>query len=99
MIYEREDLIYNVVERIKQHNGEMTYFDIGIALRGDANLSPWGQVLMFIEMSVICHNIPFYVNNKRCIRELNESFKDAITFYNANKDEYEIVLKVAKKAV
>jgi hypothetical protein len=98
MIYEREDLIYNVVERINQHKGEMSYFDIGMALRGDANLSPYGQALMFIEMSVICHNIPFYVNNKRYTRELNESFKDAITFYNANKDEHDIVLKSSEKS-
>lgn len=97
MVYEREDLIYNVVERIKKHNGEMSYFDIGKALRCEANLTPWGQALIFIEMSVICHNIPFYVNNQRCIRELNECFKDVITFYNANKDEYEIVLKSSEK--
>ena len=97
MLYEREDLIYNVVERIKQHKGEMSYFDIGKALRGEADLSSWGQALMFIEMSVICHNIPFYVNNERRIRELFECFKDAITFYNANKDESEIVTKSNEK--
>lgn len=98
MLYKREDIIYNVVARIQQHCGEMSYFDIGKALRCEANLTSFGQALMFIEMSVICHNIPFYVNNKRCTRELNECFRDSITFYNANKDEYEIVLKSSEKA-
>lgn len=97
MLYEREDLIYNVVERIKQHKGEMSYFDIGMALRGEADISPWGQALLFIEMSVICHNIPFYVNNERRIRELYECFRDAITFYNSNKSESEIVIRSTEK--
>ena len=97
MIYEREDLIYNVVSRILKNKGEMTYFDMGMALRGEANLTPWGQALMFIEMSVICHNIPFYKNNIRYVRKLHECFKDAITFYNSYKSESEIVARSAEK--
>ena len=97
MLYEREDLITAVVKDILEHCGERTYFDIGKALRGEACLTAYGQALIFIEISVICHNIPFYVNNERRIRELFECFKDAITFYNANKDEYEIVLKSGEK--
>lgn len=97
MLYEREDLINAAVKAIKEHNGERTYFDIGMALRGEANVTDWGQAIIFLEMSVICHNIPYYENNIRKIRELNECFKDSITFYNANKDEYEIVLKSSEK--
>lgn len=97
MLYEREDLIYNVVARIKQHKGEMSYFDMGKALRCEANMSPWCQAIMFIEMSVICHNIPYYVNNERKIRKVSEAFRDAITFYNANKDESEIVVQSNEK--
>lgn len=97
MTYEREDLIYNVVSRILQNKGEMSYFDMGVALRGEANITDWCQAIIFLEMSVICHNIPYYENNIRKIRELNECFKDSITFYNANKDEYEIVLKSSEK--
>ena len=97
MLYEREDLINAVVKAILEHNGERTYFDIGNALRGEANLTAYGQAIIFLEISVICHNIPYYENNERKIRELYECFKDAITFYNANKDEYEIVLKSSEK--
>ena len=97
MFYEREDLIYNVVARIQQHKGELSYFDIGKALRCEAGLSPWGQAIIFLEMSVICHNIPFYVNNERRIRGLFECFKDAITFYNSNKAESEIVFRSSEK--
>ena len=99
MVYERKDLISCVVDAIISHNGEMSYFDIGKALRGEADLTPFRQAVMFIEMSVICHNIPYYVNNERKIRELFEAFRDAITFYNANKDESEIVLKSSEKAL
>lgn len=98
MIYEREDLIYNTVARIQQNGGELTYFDIGKAVRCEANISPWGQALVFLEMSVICHNIPFYKNGQRFTRELNECFMDSITFYNANKDECEIVLKSSDRS-
>ena len=97
MLYEREDLIYNVVERIKQHNGELSYFDMGKALRCECDLSPWGQALMFIEMSVICHNIPYYKNNICKIRDLDESFQGAINFYNSNKEESEIVIRSQEK--
>lgn len=97
MTYEREDLINAAVKAILDHKGEMTYFDMGMALRCEASLSSWGQALMFIEMSVICHNIPFYVNNERRIRELHECFRDAITFYNSNKSESEIVTRSAEK--
>jgi hypothetical protein len=97
MLYKREDLIYNVVERIKQHKGEMSYFDMGKALRCETDMSSWCQAIMFIEMSVICHNIPYYVNNERRIREVYEAFRDAITFYNANKDESEIVIQSSEK--
>ena len=93
MLYTREDLIESATKAIVKHKGEMSYFDMGCALRNEADLTPFGQAIMFIEMSVICHNIPFYVNNERCIRELHESFKDAITFYNANKAESEIVTR------
>lgn len=97
MLYERKDLIEYTVEAIISHRGEMTYFDMGTALRGGACLTPFGQAIMFIEMSVICHNIPYYVNNERRIREVYEAFRDAITFYNANKDESEIVIQSSEK--
>lgn len=93
MTYEVNDLISCTVDAILDNNGELTYTTIGKALRADENLTTFSQAVIFLEMSVICHNIPFYVNNERRIRELHESFKDAITFYNSNKAEYEIVEK------
>lgn len=92
MTYERKDLISCVVDSIMHHKGELSYSDIGQALRGE-NITSFQQAVRFIEMSVICHNIPFYKNNKRMIRELHECFRDAITFYNSNKAESEIVSK------
>lgn len=95
MSYKREDLIKHTVYTILNNRGELTYNTIGRALNNDFTTSE--QVIIFLEMSVICHNIPFYVNNQRRIRELFESFRDSITFYNANKDESEITVKSAEK--
>ena len=92
MQYERKDLINCVVDAILANNGEMNYVNIGNALRG-IDITAYQQAVMFLEMSVICHNIPFYVANQKCTRALSECFKDAITFYNANKDEDEIRCK------
>ncbi len=97
MTYEINDLISCAVDAILDNNGELSYAAIGKALRADENLTSFSQAVIFLEMSVICHNIPFYVNNERRIRELHESFKDAITFFNANKDELEIVEKSNEK--
>ncbi len=97
MLYERKDLVDAVVQAILKHNGELSYFDIGMALRCGADLSPFGQAIMFIEMSVICHNIPYYDKNVRKIREFSECFQDAITFYNSNKAESEVVTRSGEK--
>lgn len=97
MLYTREDLIDCATKAILKHNGEMSYFDMGKALCCEAELSAFGQAIMFIEMSVICHNIPYYDKNVRKIRELFECFQDAITFYNSNKAESEIVVRSHEK--
>jgi hypothetical protein len=96
MQYERKDLIKRTVYAILNNKGELTYNTIGRALRNEAFTS-FEQAIIFIEMSVICHNIPFYVNNERRIRELFECFKDAITFYNSNKAEAEIAERSHEK--
>ena len=97
MLYTRENLIESATKAIVKHNGEMSYFDMGTALRGEANLTHFGQAVMFLEMSVICHNIPYYEKNVRKIRELFECFQDAITFYNSNKAEAETVVRSGEK--
>lgn len=97
MTYEINDLISCTVDIILNNKGELSYTDIGRALRSDDNLTSFNQAVIFLEMSVICHNIPFYENNQRRVRELSESFKDSITFYNSNKDESEITVKSNEK--
>lgn len=96
MLYERKDLINCTVDAILNHNGELSYINIGKALRNE-DFTSFEQAVRFIEMSVICHNIPYYKNNIRKIRELFECFKDAITFYNSNKDESETVVRSGEK--
>lgn len=98
MLYTREDLIDYTTKAILKHNGEMSYFDMGTALRGETDLTHFGQAVMFLEMSVISHNIPYYEKNVRKIRELFECFQDAITFYNSNKAESEVVIRSCEKS-
>ena len=96
MTYEREDLINCTVDAILKHKGELSYINIGKALRNE-DFTAFEQAVRFIEMSVICHNIPYYENNVCKTRELFKSFQGAINFYNSNKDESEIVLKSNEK--
>jgi hypothetical protein len=89
---DKQKLISETALLLKSSNGQLDYSDIGEALKGRAS-SPSIQAVMFLAMSVICHNIPYYVNNERHVRNLDECFRDAITFYNSNKAELEIVFK------
>ena len=81
--------IAEACELIKKHNGEFSYFDIGRILAGSKNTE--NQMSALLALAVICHNIPYYKNGERCLRNLNECLRDVITFYNANKDEGEII--------
>lgn len=83
------ELIQKACKLIKKYNGEFSYFDIGRILAGSKNTED--QVSMLLALSTVCHNIPYYKNGERCLRELNECLRDVITFYNANKDEGEII--------
>ena len=85
----KPELIQKACKLIKKYNGEFSYFDIGRILAGSKNTED--QVSMLLALSTICHNIPYYKNGERCLRELNECLRDVITFYNANKDEGEII--------
>lgn len=90
---DKQILIENTVRAIKKNDGQLTYADIGKALTGEVDLPSEIIATFYQMMAVICHNIPFYENNIRKIRELTESFRDSITFYNANKAESEIIIK------
>ncbi len=83
------ELISLAVQLIKTNNGEFNYIDIGKALT-ESNLQNDGIGLL-LAISVVCHNIPYYKDNQRLIRNIDECLKDAITFYNSNKAELEIV--------
>ena len=92
---DKQKLIENTVRVIKTNNGQLNYSDIEKALIGQTIEPPEIIATFYQMMAVICHNIPYYDNGIRKIREVQESFRDAITFYNANKAEGEIVNKSA----
>lgn len=85
----RPEIILEACRLIQKYNGEFSYFDIGRCLSGSPNAE--NQPAMLLAVSTICHNIPYYKNGECLTRELHECLQDVITFYNANKDESEIV--------
>lgn len=90
---DKQLLIDNTVKAIKINNGQLVYDDIKKALTGETGATAEVIATFYQMMAVICHNIPYYENSVRKMRGLNECFKDAITFYNANQAESEIVHK------
>jgi hypothetical protein len=81
---------------IKTYNGEIPYYYVGEILCG-RGVTGNEQAGGLLALSVICHNIPYYENNQRLIRNLDECLRDAITFYNSNKAEGEVVSRSAEK--
>jgi hypothetical protein len=92
-----EELVQSAVQLILANNGEFNYFDIGRALAGSGNW-PKDNAAMLLAASVICHNIPYYKNKQRLIRNLTDCLRDVCTFYNANKAEGEIVAQSHNQA-
>lgn len=87
-----KELIQAAVQLILANNGEFNYFDIGRALAGAGNV-PKDNAVLLLATSTVCHNIPYYKNKQRLIRELTDCLRDVCTFYNANKAEGEIVTR------
>jgi hypothetical protein len=96
MYHNSEALIYGAAQRIIANKGEFNYYDVGEILVGRGAVSH-ETACDLLALSVICHNIPYYVNNQRLIRNLDECLKDVITFYNANKAELEIIYNSNEK--
>lgn len=96
MVITTDSIIQYAKTLIKMYNGEIPYNDVGEILCG-RGVTGNEQAGGLLALSVICHNIPYYENGQRLIRELNECLKDAITFYNANKAELEIIFYSKEK--
>lgn len=92
-----EELIQLATQLILTNNGEFNYFDVGRALAGAGNV-PKDNAALLLAASTICHNIPYYKNKQRLIRELNDCLRDVCTFYNANKAEGEVVTRSHEQA-
>lgn len=86
-----QKLLEATVILLKDTNAELSYESIGWSLHG--NGTSFDQAVIYLASSVICHNIPYYLNNNLCTRQLNECLRDVITFYNAHDAECEIIYK------
>lgn len=96
MVITTDGIIQHAKHILKAYNGEFSYYEVGEILAG-CGVTADEQAGLLLALSVICHNIPFYSNGQRCTRELDECLKDAITFYNANRAELDIVYNSKRK--
>lgn len=96
LYYTDEELVQLAKQLIIANNGEFSYFDVGAAITG-ACMTPNENAVLVLALTVVCHNIPYYVNGQRLVRNTSECLKDTITFYNANKAESEIVFRSNEK--
>ena len=91
-----QKLVDETVKLLVAANAELTYESIGWSLNG--NGTALEQAVIYLASSVICHNIPYYTNNK-LLRDLDECLNDVITFYNAHEDECAMVYKSNPKVL
>lgn len=96
MVITTDGVIQHAKNLIKEYKGEFSYFDVGEILCG-RGVTGNEQAGGLLALSVICHNIPYYENGQRILRNLDECLRDTITFYNANKAELEIVYNSNEK--
>ena len=90
----KDDILRNTVELILKHDGKISYNYLSDLFCERLPHTPYIRKLCVLySMSVIAYKIPYYVNGKKLYRTTAEAFNDALTFYNSNKAEAEIITK------
>lgn len=95
----RDEIVKNTVDFIIKNNGKLNYIYLSDLFGNRLELSYMEKLCVLHTMAVIAYKIPYYANNKKFYRLLTEAFQDALTFYNSNKAESEIVFKSKKVLV
>jgi hypothetical protein len=89
----KEKIIKNTADLIKKNNGKIEYLYLADLFNNKLELSYEEKLYILHMMAVIAYKIPYYENGKKSYRLVTEAFQDALTFYNSNKAEAEIIFK------
>ena len=94
----KDEIVKNTVDLIIKNNGRLSYLYLADLFGNKLSLSYEEKLYILHMMAVIAYKIPYYENGKKFYRLITEAFQDALTFYNSNKAESEIIFK-SKKAL
>jgi hypothetical protein len=89
----RDEIVKNTVDFIIKNEGKVSYIYLSDLFRDNLELSYAEKLYILHTISVIAYKIPYYIDNKKFYRLATEAFQDALTFYNSNKAEAEIIFK------
>ena len=89
----KDEIIKNTVDLIIKNNGKLSYLYLADLFGNKLSLSYEEKLYILHMMAVIAYKIPYYENSKKFYRLITEAFQDALTFYNSNKAEAEIIFK------
>ena len=90
----KDAILTNTVELILKHDGKISYSYLSDLFCNRLPHTPYIRKLCVLyAISVIAYKIPYYVDGKKFYRSTAEAFQDALTFYNSNKAEAEIIMK------
>jgi hypothetical protein len=89
----RDKIVKNTVDFIIKNEGRLSYLYLSDLFGNKLSLSYEEKLYILHMMAVIAYKIPYYENGKKFYRLITEAFQDALTFYNSNKAEAEIIFK------
>lgn len=94
-----DKIVKNTVDLIVKNKGKLGYLYLTDLFGNKLNLSYEEKLYVLHMMAVIAYKIPYYINGKKFYRHTAEAFQDALTFYNSNKAEAEIIFKSQKALI
>lgn len=89
----KDKIVKNTVDLIRENDGKLSYIYLSDLFNNKLELSYEEKLYILHMMAVIAYKIPYYENGKKLYRLITEAFQDALTFYNSNKAEAEIIFK------
>lgn len=89
----KDKIIKNTTDFLVKNEGRISYIYLSDLFCGKLKLSYIEKLCVLHAMAVIAYKIPYYENNQKLYRLATEAFQDALTFYNSNKAEAEIIFK------
>lgn len=88
-----DKIIKNTADLIIKKEGRLSYLYLADLFGNKLSLSYEEKLYILHMMAVIAYKIPYYKNGEKFYRLVTEAFQDALTFYNSNKAEAEIIFK------